>query len=159
MVWKWFIELPAGSFSWVAVKTGLEVPVTGTSVLAVDPNPIVLPAPNPVFAAGAVPNNPPVVPAVVVVAPKGFPKPPAVLAGVVVVPNPPVVAAAVPNPVPNPVVVAAGVDPKRPVPVPAVVVPKGLAPNPVFAVEPNPNQNQYQYIGIPLSFARNSKNI
>lgn len=112
--------------------------MTGTSVPAAVPNPIALPVPNPVFAAGAVPNNPPVVPAVVVVGPKGFPKAPDVLAGVVVEPNPPVVVAAVPNPVPNPVDVAAGADPKRPVPVAGVVVPKGLAPNPVFVVEPNP---------------------
>ena len=122
----------------MAEKTGLEVPVTGTSVL----NPIVLPALNPAFAAGAVPNNPPVVPAVVVVAPKGFPKLPAVLAGVVVEPNGPVVAEAVPNPLPNPVVVAAGVDPKSPVPVAGVVVPKGLVPNPAFVVVPNPKSKQ-----------------
>ena len=115
--------------------------MTGTSVPAEGPNPIPLPVPNPVFAAGAVPNSPPVVPAVVVVAPKGFPKLPAVLAGVVVEPNAPAVVAAGPNPVPNPVVVAVGVDPKSPVPEAGAVVPKGL-PNPAFVVEPNPRPKQ-----------------
>lgn len=133
------MALPAGSFSCVAENTGLAVPVTGTWVPAAFPNPIGLPAPNPVLVAPAVPNKPPVVPAVVVAVPKGFPKVVAVVElGFVVEPKPPVVP--VPNP-PKPVEAVAGVVPKRPVvPVDGVAPNAGFAvPNPAFALEPNPS--------------------